>query len=206
MRVNDGGGCTCSPAPPQSIGAKVSILRATTSSTALRASPTSSPITSPLSAIGRSNLAGRPRWLRKPAPLHRPFLRLFGLAGKTSCRRVLRLGREQSEVLVSPTKSAARPTRDTWARPWRSWFEGEEFGFITSPGEGNARGTSSPRRSSTRPAVQCQSCRQPPRCWPQCPPVPAYSVSRQASARRNRASTLRKGLAHTFCENARGGR
>ena len=114
---------------------------------------------------------------RQPASLHRPLLvAVRPRRGRTSSRRCCGSATSSRRCSWSPIRSVARPTRDTSARPARCWSRARSSGSTTSRAEGSARGTSSPRRSSTRPDVECRVMAGTTEMLARKAPRPAYSV------------------------------
>jgi hypothetical protein len=102
-----------------------------------------------LPAYGRTKNVGDLGRGRQPASLHRSLLVAFRPRGEEFRRDDASIGDEQPEVLVVPIRSVARPTRHL-GEACALLVEGEEYGSTIAAEA--APGTSSPRRSSIRPA------------------------------------------------------
>ena len=160
MRLNDDGARPCSPPPPPSIGAKV-VYRLERLRLRRRASarPTSSP-TSPR----RSRPTAARSWPARPrsrsptrATSSSAPRGCSGSAARTSSRRCCGSAAEQREVLVV-TDQVGCPT---YTRHLADGHRAADRGRgVRDPPHrrrrARARGTSSPRRSSTRPGVECR--------------------------------------------------
>jgi dTDP-4-dehydrorhamnose reductase len=201
MRVNDEGAALVAVAAA-SIGAKVLHPSSDYVFDGTRREPyVESALPSPLSAYGRSKTAGETSVA--VANPHHFIVRsswLFGLGGKNFVETMLRLGGEQSEVLVVSDQVGCPTYTRHLGEALALLIEGEEFGIHHIAGSGECSWYEFAQEIFDQAGVECRVMAATTEMLARKAPRPAYSVLGTERADPIVLPHWRKGLAAYLAE------
>jgi len=201
MRVNDGGAALLAGAA-NSIGAK--IVQPSSDYVfdgSARAPYVESDMPAPLSAYGRSKLAGETSVA--VANPHHFIVRsawLFGLGGKNFVETMLRLGTEQPEVLVVSDQVGCPTYTRHLGEALAILAEGEEFGIHHIAGGGQCSWYEFAQEIFDQAGLECRVMAGTTEMLARKAPRPAYSVLGTQRPEPIRLPHWRRGLAEYLAE------